>query len=213
MQYDGLAWAFALIALLALLVAARVLYDRHWFLGWLRGSIGLGLVGLALLIGLLAWDLRSYAPIPAERPLATLSFHRLSPQVFSVRIAEGASERSIELPGDLWQLDVRVLKWHGLAALVGLTPGYRLQALSGRYLTLEQSALGRTLNLAPSSTLDLWAWLHEGGHDLLTFQPEAGQVSFMPMADDAVYVVNYGPIGLKAEPLNQAAVQALREWR
>ncbi|MCL8040985.1 hypothetical protein NMF51_25845, partial [Pseudomonas aeruginosa] len=36
MQYDGLAWAFALLALLAALVAVRILFERTWFLGWLR---------------------------------------------------------------------------------------------------------------------------------------------------------------------------------
>ncbi len=75
MQYDGLAWVVAILALLALAVAARILFDRHWFLGWLRGTAGMLFVALAALVALvLAWDLRSYALLKAERPLATLSF-------------------------------------------------------------------------------------------------------------------------------------------
>ncbi|MBC6660061.1 hypothetical protein H3H35_00145, partial [Pseudomonas aeruginosa] len=49
MQYDGLAWAFALLALLAALVAVRILFERTWFLGWLRGTCGLAFVAVATL--------------------------------------------------------------------------------------------------------------------------------------------------------------------
>lgn len=41
MQYDGLAWAIALLAALVLWVALRVLVNSSWFLGWLRGTCGL----------------------------------------------------------------------------------------------------------------------------------------------------------------------------
>ncbi|KSW27220.1 MULTISPECIES: hypothetical protein [unclassified Pseudomonas] len=215
MQYDGLAWTFALIALLALLVAARILFDRHWFLGWLRGCAGLAFVAAALALGLAAWDLRSYDALPAERPLATLSFQRLAPQRYEVKILEGDRERRVELGGDLWQLDVRIMQWRGLAALIGLDPGYRLQGLAGRYLAIEQQqAQARQQTLAQSPYgFDLWRWLRDGQHDLLTFRPLAARVNFLPMADQAVYSVRLGPAGLEAEPVNAAAQQALREWR
>lgn len=51
MQYDGLAWGIALLALLAVVVAARILFDRSWFLGWLRGTVGLAFVALAAWLG------------------------------------------------------------------------------------------------------------------------------------------------------------------
>ncbi|MDF3931197.1 hypothetical protein [Pseudomonas citronellolis] len=214
MQYDGLAWTFALVALLALLVAARILFDRHWFLGWLRGCAGLAVVAFAALVALAAWDLRSYDALPAERPLATLSFHRLAPQRYEVKILEGNLERRVELGGDLWQLDVRVMQWRGLAALIGLDPGYRLQSLGGRYLAVEQRDQASKQALAGDAFgFDLWRWLRDGPHDLLTFRPLAARVTFLPMADQAVYAVRYGPAGLEAEAVNAAAQQALRDWR
>ena len=33
MQYDGLAWVTALLAVLAALVATRILFNSHWFFG------------------------------------------------------------------------------------------------------------------------------------------------------------------------------------
>ncbi|KSJ58343.1 hypothetical protein [Pseudomonas aeruginosa] len=186
MQYDGLAWAFALLALLAALVAGRILFERTWFLGWLRGTCGLAFVAVAALLLVLAWDLRSYSLLKPEQPMATLSFQAEGPQRYRVLIQEGANERSVVLDGELWQLDARIFRWKGLAALIGLAPGYRLDALSGRFLALEQQSRGRRLGL---------------------------RVTFLPMADKAVFAVNYGVAGLLAEPMNLAAEEALRDWR
>ena len=101
MQYGGLAWVMALLALLAAFVAARILFNRQWFLGWLRGTCGLAFVALATLIGVLAYDLHSYAPIVAGKPLATLSFKADGP-LYRVSVLEGAQERTLtmEIPTD-----------------------------------------------------------------------------------------------------------------
>ncbi|OPD95161.1 hypothetical protein AO986_24200, partial [Pseudomonas aeruginosa] len=168
MQYDGLAWAFALLALLAALVAVRILFERTWFLGWLRGTCGLAFVAVAALLLVLAWDLRSYSLLKPEQPMATLSFQAEGPQRYRVLIQEGANERSVVLDGELWQLDARIFRWKGLAALIGLAPGYRLDALSGRFLALEQQSRGRRLGLSQSPLgVDLWRWLRAGEHDLI----------------------------------------------
>ncbi|MNE90203.1 hypothetical protein D3C81_2303490 [compost metagenome] len=60
--------------------------------------------------------------------------------------------------------------------------------------------------------MDVWRWLNEGRHDLFLLEAKAGRVNFLPMADDAVFAVRHGPVGLYAEPMNQAAQQAMREW-
>ena len=71
MQYDGLAWAVALLAVLVLLVALRILLNTGWFLGWLRGTCGLAFLALAGLVGLLAYDLYAYEPLQPGKPLVT----------------------------------------------------------------------------------------------------------------------------------------------
>ena len=136
MQYDGLAWFTGLLALLALFIAARILFAPNWFLAWLRGTAGLAFLALALLIGVIAYDLRSYDPQVQDKPLVTLSFSADGPQRYRVNLLEGGEEREVTLEGDLWQLDARLLGWKGLAALIGLQPGYRLEKLSGRFLAI-----------------------------------------------------------------------------
>lgn len=216
MQYDGLAVGVALLALLALLVAARVLWRSDWLLGWLRGTAGLLLLALAGLIGLVANDVRSYQPLPADKPLVTLGFQALGPQRYQVSLLQGAEERLITLEGDLWQLDARLLHWKGLAGLIGLQPGYRLEQLSGRFLAIEQQDVAQFTRVALSESLygiDLWRWLRAGQHDLFLLDAQARRVNYLPMADGAVYSVSLTPAGLLAQPMTQAADQALKDWQ
>ncbi|MHA6493197.1 hypothetical protein ACX0MV_08110 [Pseudomonas borbori] len=215
MQYDGLAWAIALLAVLVVFVAARILFNSSWFLGWLRGTFGLVFLALAGLIGLVAYDLYSYSPLPEDKPIVTLSFQGDGSR-YQVNILEGNHERTVTLEGDLWQLDARVLQWKGLAALIGLEPGYRLETLSGRFLAIEQQALAQHGRVALAQSpygVDLWRWLRLSQRDLFLFDPQAQRVTYLPMADDAVFSVSLTPTGLLAQPMNQAAKQALQDWQ
>lgn len=215
MQYDGLAWFTGLLALLALFIAARILFAPNWFLAWLRGTAGLAFLALALLIGVIAYDLRSYDPQVQDKPLVTLSFSADGPQRYRVNLLEGGEEREVTLEGDLWQLDARLLGWKGLAALIGLQPGYRLEKLSGRFLAIEQQQSARFARVALAESpygIDLWRWLRLGRRDLFLFEPQAARVTYLPIADGAVFSVSLGPTGLMAQPMNQVAQQALKDW-
>lgn len=216
MQYDGLAWAIGLLALLVLWVALRVLLNSNWFLGWLRGTVGLLFLAAAALVGVIAYDLMSYSTLPEERALVTLAFQAEGPQRYRVSVVEGAEERSVWLDGDLWQLDGRLLRLRGLAELIGLQPGYRLEQLSGRFLAIEQQAVAQRPKavLAQSPLgIDLWRWLRLGGRDLFLFDAQALRVPYLPIADGAVYEVRLASTGLLATPLNTAARQALKDWQ
>lgn len=213
MQYNGLTWAIALVALLVLVIAGRVLRRPGWFLGWLRGTCGLAILALAVLVGVVAYDLYSYTELPpAGRSLATLKFSAEGSQRYRVTIQEGARERNTILDGDLWQLDARVLGWSRLATLIGLRPGYRLDTLSSRYQTAEQQAMAESsravLGVSPYG-LDLWRWLRDTEQGLFLFDARGARVTLLPMADGAVFNVSLTSAGLVAEAQNQAAQDAL----
>ncbi|MGX5219709.1 membrane protein [Pseudomonas sp. S9] len=215
MQYDGLAWVTALLAVLTVLVAARILFGGNWLLGWLRGTCGLFFLGLAALVGLVAYDLYSYSPLPESGPLATLSF-KADGDRYQVQVTEGEATHNVIIQGDLWQLDARLLRWKGIAELIGLKPGYRLQKLTGRFLAIEQQSMSvhAQAELAQSPYgIDLWRWLRLGKHDLMMFDPQALRVTYLPIADNAQYRVSLTPTGLLAEPMNSAAKQALKDWK
>ncbi|SHM42981.1 hypothetical protein [Phytopseudomonas punonensis] len=215
MQYNALAWATALLAMLVLFIALRIMFGGRWFLAWLRGTCGLVFLAAAVLVGLVAYDLSRYEPLPANKPLLTLSFHRTA-NVYQVDILEDGVQRSVNLEGDLWQLDVRLLQWKGLAALIGLEPGYRLEKLNSRFLSIEQQSQARYTQAELTQSLygvDLWRWLRLGQHDLFMFDAQARRVTYLPMADKAVFNVSLTPTGLLAEPMNEAAHQALKDWQ
>ncbi|WP_313026421.1 hypothetical protein [Pseudomonas lopnurensis] len=216
MQYLGLAIVVALLAVIVLLVALRLLLGGRWFLGWLRGTCGFLILACAGVIGLVAYDVSRYVPLPADQPLVTLSFESQGPQRYEVRLQQqGKGERTAILEGDLWQLDLHVLRWKNLAELIGLESGYRLERLSGRYLAVEQqdrARYGQAVLTDKPLGMDAWKWLQLGQRDLLFVEAQALRVNYMPIADGAVYAIDLAPTGLLARPMNAAATQALKDW-
>lgn len=215
MQYLGLAVVVALMAFIAVLIAMRVLFGGHWLLGWLRGTFGMLVLALAVLIGLIAWDLKTYQPLAEGTPLASLSFQADGQQRYQVRIEEGEHVRFVTLEGDLWQLDLRALHWKGLAALIGLKPGYRLEMLSGRYLAVEQQdqAHHPYVELEHSwGGVDFWSWLHRCRCAPLVLEAQPRRLSYLPISDGAAYTLEMAPTGLRATPANVAAEQAMKNW-
>jgi len=217
MQYDGMAWGVGLLALLGLLIAARILLNGSWLLGWLRGTCGLAMLAIAGVIVLLALDLGSYSAVPASKLLVTASFESDGQQRYRVNLLHGAEDRTVSLDGDLWQLDARLFQWKGLGALIGLQAGYRLEKITGRYLSIEQQqqSLNTKVPLSKSRYgVDLWSWLRMGSaQDFNFFDPQARRVNYLPMANGAVYTVSLAPTGLLVKPLNFAAEQALKNWK
>ena len=213
MQYNGLTWAIALLALLVLVLAWRVLRRPGWFFGWLRGTGGLVILCLSGGLGVVAYDLYSYAELPPSgQALVSLKFTAEGQQRYRVSIQEGARERNTILDGDLWQLDARVLAWHKLASLIGLRPGYRLDALTSTYRSAAQQAVAESsravLGASPYG-IDLWRWLRETNNGFFLFEARGARVAFLPMVDGAVFNVSLTSAGLIAEAQNQAARDAL----
>lgn len=216
MQFIGLGIGIAILALVVLLFATRILFDKHWLMGWLRGMFGLTLLSAAVAGGLIAYDISTYQEIPSDKPLLMLSAQAEGVQRYRVNIIEGAVERNFLLDGDLWQLDVRQLKWKGLADLIGLNQGYRLEVLSGRFLSIEQQELAQFTHVELAKSLygaDFWKGLRNFNKDLFVVEANALRVNYLPIADGAVYSVSLTPTGLLAKPLNSAAQQAVKDWQ
>lgn len=215
MLFNVIAVLLAIVAALAALLALRLLIGR-WLLGWLRGTAGIALTVLAVTIAVGAWDLRGYRPLSAAEPIGTLSFKRLGAQHFTATLTRAdGTERRYELHGDMWQIDARLLRWADALTRLGLKPGYRLDRLGGRYLSLEdeQSRPRSVIGLAESrSTFDIWAWLRRSGNTLGLLAADYGSATYLPMADGALYQIGVGGDGLVAVPLNDPARAAVENW-
>lgn len=216
MIYDGLAIGFAVLAVLVVFMAAKLLLRPGWLLGWLKGCFGFCLVALSVAVALMAWDVFSYQQLLSEKSIATLSFEKVDIQHYrAVLVDSEAREQRFELRGDQWQLDARLFKWKGPLAAMGLSPGYRLDRLSGRYFSLDKERNSeRTvyeLHSNPSSTIDVWRWANQ--MQLPVLDALYGSATFVPMSDGALFEVSLASSGLIARPLNERAQTAIARWQ
>lgn len=217
MLYGGVAIFVAIVGVLVLIWALKILFRPDWLLGWLKGTCGLLLALLAGVIGLLAWDVFSYEELLGETSVATISFEQLGDQHFQATLVQaGGEESSYELRGDQWQLDARIFKWSPALARFGLKPGYRLDRLGGRYYSLEseRNAERTVYELKPSqSRIDVWSWLRNADQQVPWLDALYGSATFVPMSHGALYEVTLSHSGLVSRPLNEPARTAVAHWQ
>src|SRR5258708_11666488 len=215
MTFTPLIAVFALVGILFLFGAVRLLRRRRVIGGVLNGATALVLILLSVCAGLIAANLRTYQRLSYERPVGELQFMRTGEREFNgVLTYPGGERASFALRGDEWQVDARVLKWHAFANLVGFDTAYRLERISGRYTRIEdERAQPRTVYaLNPPQRIDPWDLAHRYRSWLPWLDAIYGSATFLPMADGALYEIKVSQSGLIARPLNQAARAAVGGW-
>ncbi|MCK0536447.1 hypothetical protein [Alcanivorax quisquiliarum] len=210
MSFTGVPIVLIGLSLLLVGLGAWLLLRQQWLLQWLKGSAGLLLVALAVCSALYAMNLYSYRELKPDAPVATISFRQLAPQSFvaTVALPDGESH-DYALSGDLWQLDVRVVHWKGLFALLGARPGYQLERIQGRYLALEHQRSRERASHAihrPSLGFDL-----RGEQHRLLLDTALLSAAYLPMADGAIFQVVPVAGQLEGRPLNGVAESAMLE--
>lgn len=215
MQFTGLAIAAGLLALIVLWLGARTLWKGPWLLAWLRGCLGVGLLAAALMLGLLGYDFSTYQERLSGQPVAVVSIRDGNQGLFQVTLIEGEQSRQFMLEGEQWGLEARLLNWRGVALLIGLQPGYRLEAMQGRYLAMEQQILSRYPEQPLKPSLpgpDLWRLVHDWARNNPLLEARREAVQYLPLHNGARYELSWLPTGLQARPLNDIAEQELEHW-
>lgn len=220
MQYAM--WGFCLAVVLVGLLGLVLFFGG--FKRLFHGRVGSGglriLFGMVFLLGVafvaaVALDLRTYLRLTYEVPVATLNFAAIGPQDFRATLTDAQGQmHSTELRGDDWQLDARVLKWKGLATVLGLDPVYRLDRLEGRYRSADQEShdYHSVVELSADAGLDFWTLMRRNSGWLPWADAAYGSATYLPMADGAQYAVFLSPTGLLARPSNKAAQEAMTHW-
>lgn len=216
MLYTIVAAVIGLISALIILAALKLLLKRQWISGFLRGLFGLGILILGIGAALAAFDLYSYRAILSEEPIATLSFEKLGDQHFSVSYAslKDGSIKNVELKGDQWQMDARIIRWKGLGKSLKIKPGFRVDRLSGRYYSIEaEQTKPRTVHtLRESEVFDFWSLVQKADGLMPLVDASYGSAAYLPMADGALFQVSIGFSGLTAQALNPAAEAVIASW-
>lgn len=214
MSFEWVPLVIIVIGLVLLGIGGWILMSRQWLGQWLMGSAGMLLVAVSAYLGFLAVNLYQYEELSHGKPVATLNFRETGEQEYiaTLGLVDGSS-RDYPLEGDLWRMDIRTLQWRGFFALLGARPGFQLETLRGRYLSLEDERSREPTAhrlYEPGLGMDVWHRASRGPGLML----EAGRssVRFLPMADGAIFEVSMTPAGLVGRPLNGIAEDALGRW-
>lgn len=201
MLQGSIIFILVVVALITLVIAGYLLFRRGWFMIWLKATLAFSLVGITLVSFMALFDILSYRNLTAEVPIATVSVFERSPQHFDLTLAttDGIEQR-FDIFGDQWQLDTRLLTWIGPLAALGNKPLYRLDRISGRYVSLEQArnAKQSIYQLDASAFVDLWQVFNQ-----VPFWVDAnyGSAVYMPMENGAVFAVHLTAKGINVRPI------------
>jgi len=206
---------FAVLGVILFILGIQRVWRRRVLTGSLEGLVGLLLLAIAALMAAISINLYTYDRLTHESTITEVRFQGVGPQHFLASMMFKNNAKILDLRGDEWQIDARVLKWHGTAVLIGFDTLYRLDRFSGRYRGLSQEKTGpRTVyGLSEEQGLDLWMIARKYTRWIPWVDTIYGSATYMPMVDSASYTVSISSTGLLARPSNDIARQAVGEWR
>lgn len=210
-----LAGACAVLALAHGVRARRHWRNRRRFAAAHRSLWGVVFALLAILSALTASALLGYRRLAAEALVARISTRAIGAQNYAVtvRFPDG-SEREVQLAGDDWQLDARVIKWSTGAVMLGATPLYELDRISGRYRDVEQerASAKSVVALTPATAFDLWHLKQRCPRCLPWVDADYGSAAYLPMLDGGQFTVTLAAAGgLVARPADAATIAKLHD--
>ena len=211
----GLAALFVLLALLQVRGAGRSWRAHRHAGAGARVVVGLVLLACAGFAALVGTALLGYRRLAAEALVATIDTRALDAQRYAVGVElPDGTRHEVELDGDDWQLDARVIKWKTTAVVLGAPPLYRLERIGGRWRSIEQTQSGPYTVHAlaePATAIDPWVLLRQLPERIDWIDADYGSAAWLPMVDEGRYTVTLAASGgLVARPADAATAGALR---
>lgn len=204
MQFEFLAIATGIVALLLLFIAYRLLATSRWVMGWIQGNAGLGLLLLTGLLALAIVDIRSYRPMFDNSPIATISLHTLGPGSHQLRLVDSKGiEQGYTLAGDQYQLVISQFRWATRFSGMGMGHGYRVH-----HLVAIENDRKTDVPVSAVNYVDVWQFFHR--HMPQDFLVSAITIETLPrqFVDGAMYELIPEGFDIAVVPLNQVAKEA-----
>lgn len=152
-------------------------------------------------LSLVGTNILTYHRLTHETPIALIHMERLNKQHYRIELLllESCHKTAYLLQGDEWQIDARIIKWHGWANLLGLDASFQLDRISGRYQSIEQQRthLPTVFALESKQDYDLWA-LKKEYQWLPWLDAKYGQSVFLAMKNNSSYQLYMTQTGLIA---------------
>lgn len=216
---------YRILACLGLFISSGIIFlglgIRRFLLrkiisGSLQSLSGLSILLASLLILSIAVNLYTYARLTYEQDIADISFVQLEQQTYKTTIRYNNNDEADEflIYGDEWQVDARVIKWHGWSQLLGLNANYRLERISGRYSDLddERQKPRSVYSLQTQAGIDYWKIIKRYGEWIPWIDAHYGSATYLPMTDKSIYSLSLTQSGLIARAKNEPAIKNLSLW-
>jgi hypothetical protein len=198
----GAAILFSL-GLILILAGLTALFGLHPLRFITRTLLGLLLIALGMLEGTITVGIQGYRALTQEELAARIAVRPYAPQKFTAKLTfPDGHEASYTLSGDEIYLDARILKWHALANMLGLTTAYELDRIGGRYRDLEQEkAAQRSLySLGKDKPVDLFALTKRFPFLEHFVDAKYGSAAYVPVGEPADLELRVSTTGLLIRP-------------
>jgi|SRR6267142_1694065 len=198
----GAAALFSL-GLILVLAGLTALFALHPLRFMTRTLLGLLLISLGVLEGTITVGIQGYRALTQEDLAARISVRPYAPQRFTAKLLfPDGHEESYSISGDEIYVDARILKWHALANMLGLSTAYELDRIGGRYREVEQErSAPRTLYpLGREKPVDLFALRKR--YPFLEHFVDAlyGSAAYVPVGEPAELDLRVSTTGLLIRP-------------
>jgi hypothetical protein len=207
-QASSLPWILGAAVLLSLgliliLAGLTALFGLHPLRFVTRTLLGLLLISLGVLEGTITIGIQGYRALTQEDLAARISVRPYAPQQFTAKLRfPDGHEESYNVSGDEIYLDARILKWHALANMLGLTTAYELDRIGGRYREVgqERSAPRSLYPLGKEKPVDVFALAKR--YPFLEHFVDAtyGSAAFVPVGEPAELELRVSTTGLLIRP-------------
>lgn len=208
--------AFITLGLIFIALAIRRIVRGKIISAGIQSLSGASLLFAGLLMLSIAANLYSYGRLTHEQYIADLTFEQIDEQQFLVIINYQNEDKVDEflISGDEWQIDARVIKWHGWAQLLGLNAQYRLERISGRYSDIddEREKPRSVYSLGQKDKIDYWKLIGRYKKWLPWVDAYYGSATYLPMTDAISYSLSVTQTGLIARPKNIQTNKNLKLW-
>ena len=197
-------------------ISWSTLRNKQFIRSWLYFSFSVFFLTLSSILASFIIDYDTFQRLTREHPIAKIEFKSLGEHHYQAILSESNTQPIfLELHGDQWQLDTRIIKWNGVAAWSGLKPMYRLERISGRYQDIEQeiNATRSVYSLERGVSPSLWNFLIEFQEFVPWLDAYYGNATYLPMSNGAKFDITISATGLIAKPENSIARQSTKNWR
>ena len=191
------------IGLVLVLAGLTALFGLHPLRFITRTLLGLLLITMGVLQATITLGIQGYRALTQEDLAARISVKPYAPQKFTARLQfPDGREESYTLSGDEIYLDARILKWHAIANMLGLSTAYELDRIGGRYRDLEQEkSAQRTLyTLGRDKPVDLFALTKRFPFLENVVDAKYGSAAYVPVGEPADLDLRVSTTGLLIRP-------------